>query len=417
MTFHDDDLLPDDAAREDDASSASRKALAETGLGVRDGHHEPVQPPRVQGGRADRQRPRGAPVRAGQGAAQRRPGGLAGRQDVRAVGRPRGRRARRRQGRAGRARPLRRGAEHRCAPTSSTRATTSGSPWSPSPTSRAATSCCRPSVTRSPSSPSSTHPEMVGLNPEVGHEEMAGLNFAHGIAQALWHGKLFHIDLNGQHGPRFDQDLRFGAGNLRGRVLDGRRPARGRAPGNAYDGFVHFDYKPPRAEAMDGVWESAARLHAQLPDPAGAGRRRSGPTPRWPAALAAAEVESSAHADPRRRRVARRPARGDVRPGGACATRSVGMEALDQLAMEHLLGVALTELQARVRTTGRRDVPMTRPITLFTGQWADLPFEEVCQARLRVGLRRAGDRLLGRPLRPVGRRSRTTPTSRPSGRC
>ena len=59
-------------------------------------------------------------------------------------------------------------------------------------------------------------PDRVGLNPEVGHEEMAGLNFAHGIAQALWHGKLFHIDLNGQHGPRFDQDLRFGAGNLRG---------------------------------------------------------------------------------------------------------------------------------------------------------------------------------------------------------
>ena len=46
------------------------------------------------------------------------------------------------------------------------------------------------------------HPDMVGLNPEVGHEEMAGLNFAHGITQALWHGKLFHIDLNGQTGPR-----------------------------------------------------------------------------------------------------------------------------------------------------------------------------------------------------------------------
>jgi xylose isomerase len=56
-------------------------------------------------------------------------------------------------------------------------------------------------------------PDMVGVNPEIGHEEMAGLNYAHGIAQALWHGKLFHIDLNGQHGPRFDQDLRFGAGN------------------------------------------------------------------------------------------------------------------------------------------------------------------------------------------------------------
>src|SRR5919108_2684448 len=64
------------------------------------------------------------------------------------------------------------------------------------------------------------HPELVGINPEVGHEEMAGLNYAHGIAQALWHGKLFHIDLNGQHGPRFDQDLRFGAGNLRGAEFD-----------------------------------------------------------------------------------------------------------------------------------------------------------------------------------------------------
>ena len=58
------------------------------------------------------------------------------------------------------------------------------------------------------------HPEMVGLNPEVGHEQMAGLNFAHGIAQALWHGKLFHIDLNGQRGIKYDQDLVFGHGDL-----------------------------------------------------------------------------------------------------------------------------------------------------------------------------------------------------------
>ena len=55
---------------------------------------------------------------------------------------------------------------------------------------------------------------MVGINPEVGHEQMSNLNFAHGIAQALWHGKLFHIDLNGQHGPKFDQDLVFGHGDL-----------------------------------------------------------------------------------------------------------------------------------------------------------------------------------------------------------
>ena len=73
-------------------------------------------------------------------------------------------------------------------------------------------------------------PDRVGLNPEVGHEEMAGLNFAQGIAQALWHGKLFHIDLNGQHGPRFDQDLRFGAGQPARRLLDRRRHARAPAP-------------------------------------------------------------------------------------------------------------------------------------------------------------------------------------------
>jgi xylose isomerase len=58
------------------------------------------------------------------------------------------------------------------------------------------------------------HKEMVGLNPEVGHEQMAGLNFVHGIAQALWHGKLFHIDLNGQRGIKYDQDLVFGHGDL-----------------------------------------------------------------------------------------------------------------------------------------------------------------------------------------------------------
>ena len=97
------------------------------------------------------------------------------------------------------------------------------------------------------------HGDMVGVNPEVGHEEMAGLNYAHGIAQALWHGKLFHIDLNGQNGPRYDQDLRFGAGNVRGAfwVVD-------TLEAGGYDGPVHFDYKPPRTEDDEGVWASAA---------------------------------------------------------------------------------------------------------------------------------------------------------------
>jgi xylose isomerase len=93
------------------------------------------------------------------------------------------------------------------------------------------------------------HPEIVGVNPEVGHEEMAGLNYAHAIAQAMWHGKLFHIDLNGQNGPRYDQDLRFGAGNARGAfwVVD-------TLLAGGYDGPVHFDYKPPRTEDDEGVW-------------------------------------------------------------------------------------------------------------------------------------------------------------------
>ena len=58
------------------------------------------------------------------------------------------------------------------------------------------------------------HADMVGVNPETGHEQMANLSFSQGIAQALWQGKLFHIDLNGQNGPKFDQDLIFGHGDL-----------------------------------------------------------------------------------------------------------------------------------------------------------------------------------------------------------
>src|SRR5580765_207256 len=129
------------------------------------------------------------------------------------------------------------------------------------------------------------HPELVGLNPEVGHEEMAGLNYAAGIAQALWHGKLFHIDLNGQHGPRFDQDLRFGAGNARGAFWTVDIVESG-----GYDGPRHFDFKPPRTEDMDGVWASAAgcmRNYLVLRAKAAAFRA----DPEVQAALAAARVD------------------------------------------------------------------------------------------------------------------------------
>jgi xylose isomerase len=95
-------------------------------------------------------------------------------------------------------------------------------------------------------------PELVGLNPEVGHEQMAGLNFVHGIAQALWQKKLYHIDLNGQHGPKFDQDLVFGHGDLKSAFFLVDLLERYK-----YDGPKHFDYKPARTEDDKGVWESA----------------------------------------------------------------------------------------------------------------------------------------------------------------
>jgi len=102
------------------------------------------------------------------------------------------------------------------------------------------------------------HHELVGINPEVGHEQMAGLNMVHGVAQALWMGKLFHIDLNGQNGPKFDQDLIFGHGNLLNAFFLVDLLEHGANGGPAYTGPRHFDYKPLRTENMDGVWTSAA---------------------------------------------------------------------------------------------------------------------------------------------------------------
>ncbi|WP_213815656.1 xylose isomerase [Glaciihabitans sp. dw_435] len=102
-------------------------------------------------------------------------------------------------------------------------------------------------------------PEMVGVNPEVGHEQMAGLNFASGIAQALYQGKLFHIDLNGQRGIKYDQDLVFGHGDLHNAfALVDLLENGGPSGGQAYTGPRHFDYKPSRTEDEVGVWDSAA---------------------------------------------------------------------------------------------------------------------------------------------------------------
>jgi len=176
------------------------------------------------------------------------------------------------------------------------------------------------------------HPELVGLNPEVGHEEMAGLNYAHAISQALWHGKLYHIDLNGQHGPRYDQDLRFGAGNARGAfwVVDALEAG-------GYDGPVHFDYKPPRTEDDDGVWASAAacmRNYLILREKVRAFRR----DPEVKAALAAARVDQLSEPTLAPGETWRdvKDATADI---DALAARGMAYEALDQLALEHLYGV------------------------------------------------------------------------------
>jgi xylose isomerase len=96
------------------------------------------------------------------------------------------------------------------------------------------------------------HPEMVGVNPEVAHENMAGLNFLHVVAQAIEAGKLFHIDLNDQKFGRFDQDLRFGSESIKTLFFVVKLLEE-----SGYDGPRHFDAHAYRSENPDGVWDFA----------------------------------------------------------------------------------------------------------------------------------------------------------------
>jgi xylose isomerase len=96
------------------------------------------------------------------------------------------------------------------------------------------------------------HPEMVGVNPEFAHEQMAGLNAFHAVAQALEAGKLFHIDLNDQKPGRFDQDLRFGSESIKPLFYLVKLLEDG-----GYDGPRHFDAHAYRTEDADGVWDFA----------------------------------------------------------------------------------------------------------------------------------------------------------------
>ncbi|WP_022885921.1 xylose isomerase [Glaciibacter superstes] len=186
-------------------------------------------------------------------------------------------------------------------------------------------------------------PELVGVNPEVGHEQMAGLNFAAGIAQALYQDKLFHIDLNGQRGIKYDQDLVFGHGDLQNAfalvdLLENGSPD----GGPTYDGPRHFDYKPSRTEDATGVWDSAAanmRTYLLLKERAASFRA----DPEVQEALAASRVpelsvptigEGESYDD----LIADRSAYEDFDADAYFNGKGYGFVRLQQLALEHLLG-------------------------------------------------------------------------------
>jgi xylose isomerase len=181
--------------------------------------------------------------------------------------------------------------------------------------------------------PTLDHPDMVGVNPEVAHEQMAGLNFYHVVAQALEAGKLFHIDLNDQKPGRFDQDLRFGSESIKAlffvvKLLEER----------GYDGPRHFDAHAYRTESLDGVRDFAAgcmRTYLILKDKARQFREH--------AAIQALLAEIAAGAGdgppPRYSREAAAVLRGRTFDRAALAARPLPYERLDQLVVELLMGV------------------------------------------------------------------------------
>jgi xylose isomerase len=174
-------------------------------------------------------------------------------------------------------------------------------------------------------------PEMVGVNPEVAHETMAGLSFVHAVGQALWAGKLFHIDLNAQRIGRYDQDFRFGAEDLKEAFLLVRL-----LESSGYAGPRHFDAHAYRNEDADGVWDFARgcmRTYLALAEKA----RRFDALPEVREALAASSVPELAEAS------TSGAGEADALKAEAdrleeLAVRGYANEALDQLLVEVLLG-------------------------------------------------------------------------------
>jgi len=178
------------------------------------------------------------------------------------------------------------------------------------------------------------HSEMVGVNPEVAHETIAGLNFCHAVAQALWVGKLFHIDLNSQRIGRFDQDLRFGQEGLKDAFLLVRLLEE-----SGYDGARHFDAHALRVEDAAGVEDFARgcmRTYLILAEKA----RSFAADARVAEALQTAGMTDlgkptvGAYTADAARSLAEEEFDVD-----ALAARGYANERLDQLVIEHLLGV------------------------------------------------------------------------------
>jgi xylose isomerase len=186
-------------------------------------------------------------------------------------------------------------------------------------------------------------PELVGVNPEVGHEQMAGLNYTAGIAQALYHGKLFHIDLNGQRGIKYDQDLVFGHGDLANAfALVDLLENGGPEGGPAYEGPRHFDFKPSRTEDITGVWDAVAanmRTYLLLKERAASFRA----DPEVQEALAASRVgeinvSTLAVGESYEDLLADRGSYEDFNFDAYFGGKGFGFVRLNQLALEHLLG-------------------------------------------------------------------------------
>jgi xylose isomerase len=182
--------------------------------------------------------------------------------------------------------------------------------------------------------PTLDHPDMVGVNPEVAHEHMAGLNFYHVVSQALEAGKLFHIDLNDQKFGRFDQDLRFGSESIKSlffvvRLLEN----------SGYDGPRHFDAHAYRSEDAEGVWDFARgcmRTYLILKDKA----RRFDADPEIQALLAEIRAGGDEEVPPRRySRAAADALLARSFDRRALAAKRLPYERLDQLTIELLLGV------------------------------------------------------------------------------